>query len=82
MTQTLQQPIGSGFGHNTNVDDIVKDMDLSGKAYIVTGGYSGIGLEGVRALASAGARVTVPARNRKKAETALASLKRRICRAT
>lgn len=74
MTQTPQKPIGSGFGHSSTVDDIVGDTDLSGKNYIVTGGYSGIGLEDVRALAGAGARVTVPARNRTKAETTLAGL--------
>ena len=71
MTQTPQKPIGSGFGHDTSVDDIVGNTDLSGKNYIVTGGYSGLGLEGVKALAKAGAHVTVPARNRAKAETAL-----------
>lgn len=74
MAQTSQKPIGSGFGHGTTVDDIISDTDLSGKNYIITGGYSGIGLEDVRVLAGAGARVTVPARNRKKAENALAGL--------
>lgn len=75
MTQTPQKPIGSGFGHGTTVDDIIGDTDLPGKNYIVTGGYSGIGLEDVRVLAGAGARVTVPARNRKKAEATLARLR-------
>lgn len=74
MTRTQQKPIGSGFGHSSTVDDIIGNTDLSGKNYIVTGGYSGIGLEDVRVLAEAGAHVTVPARNRKKAETALAGL--------
>ena len=78
MTQTQQKPIGSGFGHGSTVDDIIGDTDLSGKNYIVTGGYSGIGLEDVRVLAGAGAHVTVPARNRKKAETALAGLSGQI----
>jgi len=74
MTQTQQKPIGSGFSHGSTVDDIIGDTNLTGKNYIVTGGYSGIGLEDVRVLAGAGAHVTVPARNRKKAETALADL--------
>ncbi|MEP4052591.1 MAG: SDR family NAD(P)-dependent oxidoreductase [Litorimonas sp.] len=64
----LQQPIGSGFGHGSTASDVLKEQDLSGKHFIVTGGYSGIGIESVRALAKAGAKVTVPARNRDKAE--------------
>jgi len=78
MTQTLQKPIGSGFGHGTTVEEIISGTDLSGKNYIVTGGYSGIGLEDVRVLAGAGALVTVPARNRKKAEAALSGLSGKI----
>ncbi len=41
---------------------------------IVTGGYSGIGLETVRALTGAGAHVVVPARRRATAEEALAGI--------
>lgn len=40
----------------------------------MTGGYSGIGTETVRALRSAGATVTVPARDLKKAKHALANM--------
>ncbi|PHR58639.1 MAG: oxidoreductase [Robiginitomaculum sp.] len=71
---TEQNPINSGFGHATDVDDIIKDMDLSGKNYIVTGGYSGIGIHTARALAMAGANVTIPARNKEKAQASLAML--------
>lgn len=38
------------------------DVDLAGVTAVVTGGYSGLGLETTLALASAGARVIVPAR--------------------
>ncbi|MES2043327.1 MAG: oxidoreductase [Pseudomonadota bacterium] len=69
-----QHPIGSGFGFKTNAREIVGDTDLAGRNYIVTGGYSGIGLETVRALAGAGGHVTVPARSRGKAEEALADV--------
>ncbi len=72
--RTPQTPIGSGFGAKTTAAEIVGDRDLTGWNTIVTGGYSGIGLETVRALANAGARVTVPARSRAKAEPALAAL--------
>ena len=71
MTQTMQKPIGSGFDRRSTVYDVVGDTDLAGKNFIVTGGYSGIGIENVKALASAGARITVPARSVKKAEAAL-----------
>lgn len=75
MAANDQQPIGSGFGAKTPAMDVVKDLDLTGKTAIVTGGYSGIGIETVRALASAGATVTVPARRPEAAAKALADIK-------
>src|SRR3954451_22282821 len=57
-----QQPIGSGFGYRTTAAEAARGIDLSGKTAIVTGGYSGLGLETVKALAGAGADVVVPAR--------------------
>ena len=69
-----QKPINSGFGLRTEPDEIMAGVDLSGKTAVVTGGYSGLGLETVRALAGAGAHVVVPARNRDKAEAALADM--------
>lgn len=74
MAAEDQSPIGSGFGHQSTAKDVLKGLDLSGRNIVVTGGYSGIGVETVRALAAAGARVTVPARDRAKAETALSPL--------
>ncbi|MEM9852666.1 MAG: oxidoreductase [Pseudomonadota bacterium] len=50
------------------------NVNLSGKTAIVTGGYSGIGLETTRALAKAGARVIVPVRNPAKAQETLAGM--------
>lgn len=64
---TLQKPIGSGFGAASTAADVIEGVDLSGKVAIVTGGYSGIGLETTRVLRMAGARVIVPARDRDKA---------------
>lgn len=71
-TETPQRPIGSGFGHGSTAMEVVQGLDLTGKAAIVTGGYSGLGLETVRALASAGATVTVPARRLEHAQKVLA----------
>lgn len=67
---TLQAPIRSPFGAASTALDVVDGIDLSGRLAIVTGGYSGIGLETTRALAGAGARVIVLARDRGKAEAA------------
>ncbi|WP_205327865.1 SDR family NAD(P)-dependent oxidoreductase [Glycomyces sp. YM15] len=57
-----QQPIKSGFDNRSTAAEVLDGIDLTGKTAVVTGGYSGIGLETTRALASAGAEVVVPAR--------------------
>jgi NAD(P)-dependent dehydrogenase (short-subunit alcohol dehydrogenase family) len=62
ITKTAQRPMGSGFGPASTAAEVLRGIDLSGKVAIVTGGYSGIGLETTRALAAAGAHVVVPAR--------------------
>ena len=74
MAVADQVPTDSGFPARTDGADVIKGIDLAGKTAIVTGGYSGIGLETVRALSDAGVDVVVPARNREKAEAALADI--------
>jgi len=69
-----QSPVGSGYAAKTDAAVIVEGKDLSGKRAEVTGGYSGIGLETVRALAGVGAEVTVPARRPDAAKDALADV--------
>jgi NAD(P)-dependent dehydrogenase (short-subunit alcohol dehydrogenase family) len=59
---TGQTPVNSGFGLRSTAADVIAGIDLSGKVAVVTGGYSGLGLDTVRALAGAGARVIVGAR--------------------
>lgn len=68
---TDQHPIESGFGARSSALDVIDGVDLVGKTAIVTGGYSGLGLETVRALLMAGADVIAPARDTAKAEEAL-----------
>lgn len=51
--------------------DVLAGIDLTGTTALVTGGYSGLGLEATRALARAGAHVVVPARRPTTAERAL-----------
>ena len=70
---TPQEPLGSGFGHDTCAAAIVEDAGLSGCVAIVTGGYSGLGLETVRALVGAGVQVNVPARRPDHARGVLAA---------
>ncbi|HZO76681.1 MAG TPA: SDR family NAD(P)-dependent oxidoreductase [Solirubrobacteraceae bacterium] len=73
-TATPQHKIGSGFGARSTAWETLQGIDLTGKLAIVTGGYSGVGLETTRALAGAGAQVVVPARRRAAAEQALAEV--------
>ena len=73
---TPQAPLLSGFNATTTASEALAGRDLTGTIAIVTGGYSGIGLETTRVLAGAGATVIVPARTPGKAAAALAGLPR------
>ncbi|MGV9318616.1 SDR family NAD(P)-dependent oxidoreductase [Streptomyces sp. NPDC003660] len=74
MSTPAQHKIGSGFGADSTADEVLRGIDLTGKLAIVTGGYSGLGLETTRALAKAGAHVVVPARRPDAAREALAGI--------
>jgi NAD(P)-dependent dehydrogenase (short-subunit alcohol dehydrogenase family) len=60
---TMTKPIVTPFEWETTAAEVVAGFDLSGNRVIVTGGASGIGLETARALAVAGADVTLAVRN-------------------
>jgi NAD(P)-dependent dehydrogenase (short-subunit alcohol dehydrogenase family) len=68
---TSQHTIGSGFGATTSAREVLAGIDLTGRLAVVTGGYSGLGLETTKALAEAGAHVVVPARRPAVAKEAL-----------
>jgi NAD(P)-dependent dehydrogenase (short-subunit alcohol dehydrogenase family) len=68
MTELLTTP----FDARVTAADILAGIDLSGRNYVVTGGASGIGAETVRALAGAGASVTIAVRNPASARPLLA----------
>ncbi|HTI26534.1 MAG TPA: SDR family NAD(P)-dependent oxidoreductase [Kutzneria sp.] len=74
MTTTAQHKIGTGFDATSTAAEVLAGIDLSGKLALVTGGYSGIGIETTKALVDAGAQVIVPARRRATAEEALAGI--------
>ncbi|MFJ8728837.1 SDR family NAD(P)-dependent oxidoreductase [Streptomyces bauhiniae] len=74
MSTPAQHKIGSGFGADSTAEEVLRGIDLTGKLAIVTGGYSGLGLETTRALAKAGAHVVVPARRPEVARQELAGI--------
>lgn len=64
MISKHQTPTKSGFHSKTNADEITNGIDLNEKIAIVTGGYSGIGLETARGLVATGAKVIIPAKRK------------------
>lgn len=70
----VQAPLPSGFGMHTTAAEVLDGIDLTGKLALVTGGYSGIGIEMVKALVAAGAEVLAPARRPELAAEALAGV--------
>jgi len=73
---TKQAPIHSGFGEQTTAREVIGNRRLDGVIAVVTGSYSGVGLETTRALTGAGATVIVPARTLDKARAALNGIDR------
>jgi NAD(P)-dependent dehydrogenase (short-subunit alcohol dehydrogenase family) len=63
MIMTASAPITTPFHAESTAAEVVDGIDLTGRRVIVTGGASGIGIETARALAGAGAEVTLAVRN-------------------
>ncbi len=59
---TATAAITTPFGFDSTAAEVVAGIDLTGKRMIVTGASSGIGVETARALAGAGADVTLAVR--------------------
>jgi NAD(P)-dependent dehydrogenase (short-subunit alcohol dehydrogenase family) len=68
--------VTSKFGMFTPAREVAAGHDLSGKSAVVTGAATGIGIETARALAEAGAAVTLAVRNREAGEAAAADINR------
>ena len=62
MTASSER-ISTPFNAESTAAEVVAGIDLAGHRVIVTGGASGIGIETARALAGAGAEVTLAVRN-------------------
>jgi NAD(P)-dependent dehydrogenase (short-subunit alcohol dehydrogenase family) len=68
------EPVTTAFGADSTASEVVAGIDLSGRRAIVTGGSSGIGVETARALAGAGAHVTLAVRNVEAAAAVIADI--------
>ncbi|WP_310542574.1 oxidoreductase [Phenylobacterium sp.] len=66
--------ITAGLSPFTDAAVIAEDHDLTGRTVVITGAATGIGVETARALAAAGAEVTIAVRNRQAGETAAAGI--------
>lgn len=78
MSRSDQVPTNSGFTGRSTGDEVLAGIDLTGRTAMVTGGYSGLGLETTRALALAGARVVVAVRTPEKAADSLAAIEGQV----
>ncbi|MFD4584859.1 SDR family NAD(P)-dependent oxidoreductase [Streptomyces sp. NPDC058434] len=67
-------PLTTPFPAHATAAEVIDGVDLSGRRAVVTGGASGLGAETVRALATAGAEVTVATRRPASAERLVAEL--------
>src|SRR5262245_21448529 len=73
-----RERIISAFNAKSAALEVVAGTDLNGKLAMVTGGASGIGVETVRALAKAGARVRIACRKLEAGEKVAADVNAEI----
>lgn len=60
----------NAFGATSTADEVLADIDLTGRTVLVTGGYSGLGQETARAMAARGAYVILCGRDQAKLDAA------------
>lgn len=70
----MQQPLQTGNTARTTTDEVIQNINLSGKTIIITSGAAGLGLETTKTLAKAGATIIIPVRNPAKAQESLAGM--------
>jgi NAD(P)-dependent dehydrogenase (short-subunit alcohol dehydrogenase family) len=69
--------ITTPFNRESTTEEVLAGLDLTGRRAIVTEGVSGIGAEVARALAAAGAEVTLAVRNTQAGERTAAEMRSR-----
>ncbi|MGE8046904.1 SDR family NAD(P)-dependent oxidoreductase [Pseudomonas monteilii] len=67
--------MSTAFGFHSTADEVLADVDLHDKRYLITGVSAGLGLETARSLVAKGAEVVGAVRNLSKAEAATASVR-------
>ncbi|MFF7469068.1 SDR family NAD(P)-dependent oxidoreductase [Streptomyces sp. NPDC008092] len=73
---TTTQRIHTPFGEESTAAEVIEGIDLTGRRAVVTGGASGLGAETARALAGAGASVTLAVRNTEAGEQAATDIRK------
>ncbi|PZF87544.1 SDR family NAD(P)-dependent oxidoreductase [Micromonospora deserti] len=71
---TTSTRVSTPFSRDTTAMEVVRGIDLTGRRAVVTGGGSGIGVETGRALAAAGAEVTLAVRRLDQGQRAAAEI--------
>lgn len=66
------------FGFHSTATEVADGVDLTGKRVVITGGAAGIGLETTRALAVAGAEITLAVRRPEAARSVAEKLRHEI----
>ncbi|MFI9298831.1 SDR family NAD(P)-dependent oxidoreductase [Kitasatospora aureofaciens] len=71
---TARAPLSTSFTASSTAQEVVRGVDLTDVRAVVTGASSGIGVETARALAAAGAQVTLAVRNTAAGDAVAASI--------
>ncbi|WBB59377.1 SDR family NAD(P)-dependent oxidoreductase [Streptomyces sp. WMMC500] len=74
---TVSDLFRSPFDRHSTAADVIAGVDLSGRRAVITGATSGLGVETARALAAAGAEVTLAVRRPDAGEAVAADLRTR-----
>ena len=64
------------FDQQSTTNEVIAGIDLHGKTAVITGASAGLGIETVKTLAGAGARVVMVARDLTRLETAIDAIRR------